>query len=523
MIIDDINGEYAIYLRKSRSDVEAEARGEGETLVRHEKILIDLANRMKISIGKIYREIVSGENILDRPKMQELLEDVRYGKWNGVLVVEVERLARGNTKDQGIVAEAFNISSTKIITPIKVYDPDNEYDEEYFEFGLFMSRREYKVINRRLQRGRISSVNEGKYVGSIAPFGWDRVKLKNDKGYTLEANEEAKTVQTMFDLYAYTDISLKELGRKLDSMGMKPRYKEKWAGATIKDILRNPVHIGKIKWNSRKTVKEYRNGKIVKTRPRNSHFILKDGLHLAIIKQETWDIVQQKLSQNKSPVQNSNIIQNPLVGIVHCAKCGAPMQRRPYKKARWDSTLVCQNKECNNISSKLYIVENKIIEALKDWLKDYEVNFNECVNQIENKKMTMAEETIKDLNKELEIQNKKLSRVYEFLEDGTYTKEMFIERSSGISNQITKIKFNIENQKKELEEKRKREADKKIIVPEVNNIMDLYDELETAEEKNALLKTIVKDVKYLKTVKAIKKNSDPTDFEIDIYPKVNKA
>ena len=103
--------------------------------------------------------------------MKKLLTDVKMGKWKGVLVVEVERLARGETMDQGIVAQAFKISETKIITPMKIYDPNNEFDEEYFEFGLFMSRREYKVINRRLQRGRLMSVNEGKYVGSVAPFG----------------------------------------------------------------------------------------------------------------------------------------------------------------------------------------------------------------------------------------------------------------------------------------------------------------------------------------------------------------
>ena len=44
-----------------------------------------------------------------------------------------------------------------IITPIKIYDPNDEYDEEYFEFGLFMSRREYKTIKRRMQRGRVAA------------------------------------------------------------------------------------------------------------------------------------------------------------------------------------------------------------------------------------------------------------------------------------------------------------------------------------------------------------------------------
>ena len=85
-----------------------------------------------------------------------------------------------------------------------MYDPDNEFDEEYFEFGLFMSRREYKTINRRLQRGRELSVSEGKFVGNIAPFGYDRVKLKDAKGYTLSINQnEAPIVKEIFRLYAF--------------------------------------------------------------------------------------------------------------------------------------------------------------------------------------------------------------------------------------------------------------------------------------------------------------------------------
>ena len=170
VVMDVTNGQYSLYLRKSRADLEAEERGEGETLARHEKMLIELARINGFSIGKIYREIVSGESIESRPIVQELLRDVESGRWRGVLVVEVERLARGDTMDQGRVAKSFKFSNTKIITPIKIYDPNNEFDEEYFEFGLFMSRREYKTINRRLQRGRLSSVKEGKFVGSVAPL-----------------------------------------------------------------------------------------------------------------------------------------------------------------------------------------------------------------------------------------------------------------------------------------------------------------------------------------------------------------
>ena len=106
-------------------------------------------------------------------------DEVEAGMWDGVLVVEVERLARGDTIDQGTVSRAFQYSDTKIITPSKTYDPDNEFDEEYFEFGLFMSRREYKTIKRRLNAGRICFCERrANTVATKPPYGYERVKLQ---------------------------------------------------------------------------------------------------------------------------------------------------------------------------------------------------------------------------------------------------------------------------------------------------------------------------------------------------------
>ena len=62
--------------------------------------------------------------------------------------------------------------------------------------------------------------------------------------------------------------------------------------------------------------------------------------------------------------------------------------------------------------------------------------------------------------------------------------------------------------------------EKKLIIPKIENVIDIYDKLETNEQKNALLKTILEKVTYLKTEKAIKKTSDPSNFEIHIYPKI---
>lgn len=515
------DGTYAIYLRKSREDIEAEKYGEGETLARHEKILTTLAKKRKLHISKIYREVVSGETISERKEMQKLLRDVENEKWTGILVVEVERLARGDTADQGRVSKAFKYSHTKIITPVKTYDPDNEFDEEYFEFGLFMSRREYKTINRRLQRGRELSVSEGKFVGNIAPFGYDRVKLKNAKGYTLSINQdETPIVKEIFRLYAFENTSINSVAKQLNKLNLKPRIASEWSISSIKDILSNPTYIGKIVWNRRKQKKKTKNGHLIISRPRNQDYLIYDGLHEPIIDNKTWELVQEKRKQNTPKVKHNNTIQNPLVGLIFCEKCGKPMQRRPYTQADKPATLMCSNSKCDNISSKLYIVEDKIIDALKIWLKNYKVHYSEKNNLNSNNKI--IEKSISITKKELEKENDKLNKIYEFLENGIYNNDEFIKRSKAIKDNIQCLESKLKEYNSLLQKNLEIQNQKEIIIPKLENIIDLYYNLETAEDKNILLKSIISKVTYLKTEKAIKKDSDPTNFELHIFPKIAK-
>jgi len=128
--------------------------------------------------------------------------------------------------DQGFVSQAFKFSNTLIVTPMKTFDSNNEFDEEYFEFGLFMSRREYKTINRRLQRGRVASVKGGEYAGALAPYGYKRVKLQCEKGFALEEIlEQAEVVRMIFELYSLGEEAAnggyKRLGMQLVAKRLK--------------------------------------------------------------------------------------------------------------------------------------------------------------------------------------------------------------------------------------------------------------------------------------------------------------
>ena len=223
---------YAIYLRKSRADLEAEAMGQGETLARHRAALLDYAAHHGLEIGAVYEEIISGESIDARPKMKQLLREVEQGRWAGVLCMDIDRLARGNSADQARVSNTFRISGTLIITPSKVYDQSRESDEEYVDFELFMARREYKAISRRIMRGRIASVKEGHFIGSTPPYGYDKVKVEKGRGFTLLPNSESDTVKQIYSM-CISGMGCNAIARRLDMMGVTPRKGSSWSSASI--------------------------------------------------------------------------------------------------------------------------------------------------------------------------------------------------------------------------------------------------------------------------------------------------
>lgn len=206
LTVDEILESLIIYLRKSRKDMDYYKNEPIEkTLQRHEKELQEFIIRIfgkPIPEHNIYREVVSGDTIEDRPVMQEVLSVIEDDSKKGVVCIEIERLARGNTIDQGVIAQTFQYTNTRIITLTKIYNLDNEDDLSYFEDGLFQARKFLKYVKRALGTGRRRSVKDGKYVGSVLPYGFNKMKLPNEKGFILIENEsEAKVIRLMSNLF----------------------------------------------------------------------------------------------------------------------------------------------------------------------------------------------------------------------------------------------------------------------------------------------------------------------------------
>lgn len=508
--------EFLMYLRKSRADIEAEAHGAGDTLKRHETMLMETAKRLGIAVPErnIYREVVTGETIAERIEMQKLLHRVQAGSVKGVLVVEVERLSRGDTIDQGIVAQTFKYSDTLIVTPIKIYDPNDEYDEEYFEFGLFQSRREYKITTRRLQRGRRASAFEGKYIGNIPPYGYARKKLVGEKGWTLDINpEEAEVVGLIYDLYVNQDKGFAAITATLDLLGYKPRHSKKWSVATLRSLISNPVYIGHISHGRRKQVKSMRDGEIVRSRPRNENYEKFNGRHPAIIDEMTWNRAQKKITSNPMPRKNKDAsIKNPFAGILVCGMCGRTMIRRPMPNN--PPLVICTTRDCQNIGSYLHYVEDDVIKALSKWLEEYKLSIKQSSSQASE--VQQIEKAIERAENEINTIDGQIDNLRDLLEKEVYTIDVYMDR-------LKKLDTRKKEQLDRLAELKKRlstfsSAHSEIIIPKMERVLETYYSIQDPEQRNRLLKTAIKRIEYTKTEKGGRTEESQRNYTLKIQP-----
>lgn len=479
-----------LYLRKSRDD---ENESKEETLARHERMLLDYCSRYDLSIEKIYREVVSGESIAARPEVQRLLEDVQTGNYDGVVVVELERISRGNQIDQAEILEIFKKSQTKIYTLNKIYDfsVDDDLDEEFFEFGLFMSRREYKVIKRRLLRGRKQAQKEGYFIGSITPLGFE--KKKDGKGFVLYPDDNAEKVIAIFDMFVNQCRSLSEIRDYLIRSGLRPARATEWTSRRVRQILENQNYIGNIK-----VMGEWQEGK-----------------HSGIVSRETFNAAQIKLQNDLPKVRREYKIKNPLAGICKCAVCGHPLQLSANEYAG-RTPIKCRTTKCPTVSTYLELLEPMIIDGIQEALEGYRLELDDLPTTAANRREALKKEREIYLS-ELEKKQAMLDKASEMLEMGVYSVEKYLERENILRKDIDALQANLDalSDTSELEEIERLEK----AVPIIEKCLDEYWTLKPAE-KNEILKSFVDKILYSKSIKNNSHHKDLDDASVEIFLKI---
>ena len=494
----------AIYLRKSRQDEEAEKRGEHETLSRHRTTLFKLAKEQNLNIVEVKEEVISGESISYRPKMLELLDEVKRGLYDAVLVMDIDRLGRGNMQDQGLILDTFKQSKTKIITPRKVYDLSNEFDEEYSEFEAFMARKELKLITRRMQRGRIKSVEEGKCISSNAPFGY-KFEFEGKNRFLVVDDEKANIVKIIFDMYL-EGLGAYKIANYLNSLGYKTSTGRDWYEKGIRDIIKNKAYCGYIVWNK---VERKRNS----SRRSPEKQIESLGLHEPIISEDIWNKAQEmRTKRSISPVHDNKKLTNPLAGLVKCKLCGATLTASSStyggKKVKF---LSC--KTCYKVAAvKLDVFESEVLNSLDSILNTYKLYLNDDIESFDDSsKLNTYLNLLKQLEKESITLIKQKEKLHDLLEKGIYDIDTYLDRSKVLAEKIENNKNSIDKVKNDIEYESTHSIDISEVVPKLENLLELYTKTNDAAEKNQLLKTVIDSIIYHK-----EKKHRNGKFEIDI-------
>ena len=413
--------EILLYLRKSRTDdplmtVE-------EVLEKHENILKEWVERTlnsSVPDCNYFREIGSGETIQARPEFQNVLRAIENPKYKAVLIKDCSRLGRPDLETIGRITNLFRYTNTFIITPELVFDLADEFDRERLKMELEHSAWYLEAYKKLNKAGREQSVKAGWFIGSIAPYGYDKDFILDGKKErpTLKINErEAEAVRLIFDLYANSNMGAQNIAHRLNELGFKTRNGNLWQPHTIIGILGNVHYIGKVKWNWRKTVNIVTDGEITKTRPTNTNYYVGDGRHPAIISEELFNKVQEKRG-TQPRVKRGKELRNPLAGLIYC-QCGKSMTYRTYKdpsgRERSEPRLLCTNQMyCKTQSITYDEMLNKIVDVLKECIADFEIKINNNSND------TLLNHTnhIKRLQARLdELDKKELSQWEKYTEE----------------------------------------------------------------------------------------------------------
>ena len=376
------NYETLDYGRKSRTD--DPLLSVEEVLDKHDKIIEEYAEKYlggPIPEENKYREVGSAESLDSRPEILRLLKAIENPAIKAVAVVEVQRLSRGDLEDAGRLIRILRYTNTYVITPMKIYDLRDEYDRDAFERELKRGNEYLEYFKKIQARGKLASVKEGNYVGSVAPYGFDRIeKTDGKKTYhtLIERKDQADVVRMVFNWYCNEDIGATAICRRLESLGVKTKTGgNRWRSYQIFSMLENVHYIGCVRWNWRKTIKIIEDQEIRKLRPKAKvdEYLIFEGKHDGIISEELFDKAKEIKGQRHRTKQDLTL-RNPFSGIMYC-KCGAKMGYNTYRRKGVEYAppkLVCNNQvHCKSGSVIFDEIYRDVCNTIKDCIEDFQL------------------------------------------------------------------------------------------------------------------------------------------------------
>ena len=520
MNIDKVNKieQVAIYCRVST----IEQAGEGYSIDEQERLLRDWCNRMNYSVYKVYSDRgISGKDIKNRPALRELLKDAEERKFQMVISWKINRISR-KLSDVLKIVDILEQNNIAFNSYSEQFDNSTPAGKMQFQMMALIGEFERGTIAQNVKMGMCAKAKSGEWCGGQV-LGYDLVPVENQEGAKRRKSKltinkkEAESVRFIFNEYV-SGKGYKAITNQLNKLGYKTKKGNDFSVGSIREILTNPVYIGKVRYNVRQNWSEKRRRNI------NANPIITDGLHEPIIDESLWDKVQAIMESKKGKPSRIYDGEYPLTGILRCPKCGAGMviSRTTNKLAdgtkkrivyyccgAWKNkgTSVCNSNTIRVEKANEYVF-NKLSELLTNEKMVKAIVKN--VNNERVRKINPAKKELSKIDNELEKLDKKRTKLFEAYEDEIITKEEFRERKEELTKRIKALEAEKAPLIVTLSDNVNEELPYELIKSVLENFSKVLTESSTREQQKKLLHMIISEitVNELREIDSIKINLD---------------
>lgn len=350
---------------------------------------------------KIYVDEGISAKDMNRPELKKMLLDIENGLIKTVLVYRLDRLTR-SVLDLYKLLELFDKYDCKFKSATEVYDTTTAMGRMFITLVAAMAQWERENLGERVSMGLQQKAKEGKYVPSLPPYGYKKVGKD-----TLEIlEEEAEIVREIFDMYTKERIGLAKIARILNERNVPKKNQDVWYQGPVRYILKNPVYIGKYRYNYRVNKENY--------------FEVDADIE-KIISEEQFNEAQRLFDTKKEQHPRNSTNNHYFISVAYCALCGKKLlagssgskgskYRRYYYR--------CRNADIGSCKQKTFtqsMIEIQFLKKIDEWI----VN-EELLNKVNAKTENVEDngKKIKKLNKELEsIENRRKKWQYAWVND----------------------------------------------------------------------------------------------------------
>lgn len=482
----------AIYPRKSRKSDENKNMSEEEIekdLIHQSKLLKSVCTKNGWSYTD-YTEIGSGENIDERPKMLELLDDISAKKVDAVVITELSRLTRGGGADLDRILITLRKSAVVVIEgEYNLLNPYNKADLDRFKMMSMVSNFEYSGYVDRVTNAKRVRASEGHWVSGTPPYGY----IRNPKTKKLEVVEEKGNIYREMILLPYLEgSSTADIAWKLNKAKIPSPRNGLWEDTTVLRMLKDETYCGTIIYN--KTMGSPHRKESVNRMPyrrlSEDKWSKYYNCHTALKSQEEHHQVMDII--NRRGHKQGNIEYHALSGMVKCSNCGKTMTiLNTLEKPRF------KNCKCGaNGGGELRVIEDVIyISALQ--LKEQLLTINEAEGKTIEKQSLLKE--IEKLEDKIDKENVALERIDEAVVYGYFTPQKATEKKDEILKLIYDLEDRISRKKKQLDSFNVLSNKEKI--KKIEMFVNNNDKENTPEELRKLYTTIIDNIVWHKVDK----------------------